>query len=756
MSKKYQLANPETRIVIMKTVAFIVLTIIGVRLFELQIFKNDFYQKIAAREHYGYTELPARRGEIFIKDYASNETIRVATNITLDTLYADPTIIKNKKIVADRIAPMIFNLEEAKLADEKRVAEEQKKAASPEEKNKIKSYTDEELYQNFYNDLLHKISQEIRPVILLSNDILSEPAIEALNKLNLQGIEIKEGKIYAYPEKIRNREEVASHVSKFIEITPASLERILQGKNRYVIIAKKIRPEISAQIKELTQNDKNKNFFGLGLQEEYYRFYPENELAANLLGFIGSTGIGQYGIENKFNTQLQGKKGVFQTQRDGSIYSRQITVGESIIQPAVDGDDVVLTIDRSMQLAVEKMLARAVTNYRADSGQVIVMEPKTGKIMAMAHYPSFNPNTFGAAMETQEIEFTPEEIERPIPIEREENAFWFYRNVDAHDRFKVMRKPLDDGKYIYYRYKNWIGLEAYQNKAVSAPYEPGSVFKTITMASAIDDKDVTPQTSFHDSGQLKVDWNPSKNDYDYTIRNVSAKCTGLVNMINVLENSCNTGIGWVAKKMGKNLFYSYLVKFGFGERTGIEFDHEHSGFIKHFSSWAESEFMTNAFGQGLTATPIQMATAYAALANGGILMQPYIVEKVIQKNGKVLETQPNAEHRVISEETAKKVTAMLVSAVENGVAKNASVPNYFIAAKTGTSQTYKYGKPLTGAGTTITSIAGYGPINNPKFVLYVKFDRPRTSEWSDSTAVYLFKDIAAYLYEYMGIPPDKK
>lgn len=791
------LSDPEIKILILKTVVYILMGIFFIRLFELQIFKHDFYQKIAAKEHYGYTELPARRGEIFIKDYASGEDIRVATNITLDTLYADPTIIQNKKLVADRITPMIFNLEEEQLRDEERVKEEQKKAQTKEEIEKIKPHSEEELYSNFYNNLLDSISQEVRQEILLSDDILPDIAIQEIENLHIPGFEIKQGKLYAYPPQINNREEAASLLGKYIDITPTSLARILEGKNRYVILAKKISPEVSIDIKSLINNDSNKNFYGLGLTEEYYRFYPENELASNALGFVTPNGIGQYGIEAKYNTQLQGKIGVFQTQRDGSIYGRQITVGDSIIQPAVDGDDIVLTIDRSMQMTIEKLLAHAVEKYRADSGQVIVMDPNTGRIMAMAHYPSFNPNDFGAALDMEEVPFSREEVASLEPIATEENAYWFYRNRDAHDRYKVIRKrvdgkeelnpspteepdtesdpnaptaetatppsPDDYDKYAYYRYDNWIGLEAYQNKIVAAPYEPGSVFKAITMSSAIDDKDVTPQTSFQDPGIMFLDQNqygrvtgPDGLRYDYQIGNVSSQCTGYVTMVRVIEYSCNTGVGWVAKKMGKNLFYSYMMKFGFGDRTGIEFDNENTGQIEHFSQWTESELVTHAFGQGITTTPLQMATAYSALANGGILMQPHVVEKIIQRKGKTFETETTPVHRVIDEDTSTKITAMLVSAVENGVAKNAAVPDHYIAAKTGTSQTYKNGKPLSGAGTTITSIAGFGPIDNPKFVILVKFDRPHTSEWADSTAAFLFKDIAAYLYEYLGVPPDKQ
>lgn len=748
--KKFKIHEPEFKISILKTTLFLLLGIILIRLFFLQVIRHDHYQAVAAKEHYGYTELPARRGEIFIKDYASGEDIRVATNVTLDTLYADPTLIENPKLVADRLAPMIFNIEEERVKDQQRVETETKRAQSQEELNNIKKLNDEELYTKFYDDLLENISRKIRSEILLS-DTIEENILQEIEKYNLSGIEIKEGKLYAHPEQIIDRNYDASILSKYIDLTPTRLEQILQGKNRYVVLAKKISPEVSGEVKKLIDEDENNNFFGLGLTEEYYRFYPEGELAANALGFVTPEGIGQYGIESAFNTQLQGKKGVFQTQRDGSIYGRQITVGDSLIQPAVDGDSIVLTVDRSMQMTIEKMLEKAVKDFRADSGQVIVMDPDTGKIMAMAHYPSFDPNNFSSALDTEEINLTGEEVASLVPIEGEEDTFWFYRNFTAHDRYLVMRKQIEDEseqtRFVYSRYENWIGLEAYQNKIVSAPYEPGSAFKPITMASAIDDKDVTPQTAFSDPGVLHVD--------EYEITNVSPKCTGYVTMTNVIENSCNTGIGWVAQKMGRNLFYSYMMKFGFGERTGIEFDNEHPGQIAHFTQWAESELVTHAFGQGITVTPIQMAAAYSAIANGGTLMQPYIVEKVIQQDGKIVETDPSSIQTAINEDTAHKITAMLVSAVENGVVGNAKVEGHYIAAKTGTSQTYRHGKPLSGAGTTIASIAGFGPIEDPKFVLYVKFDRPRSSEWAADTAAYLFSDIAAYLYEYLGIPPDK-
>jgi stage V sporulation protein D (sporulation-specific penicillin-binding protein) len=742
-----KLDEPEIRINILKIIIALFAVIIIFRLFYLQVIKNEYYEQVAAKEHYGITELPARRGEIFIKDYASNETIRVATNVALDTLFADPTIIQNPKIVADRIAPLIFDLAIAKTADLDRMAADRKRAKTPEEYDNVKPLTDEELYKQFYDNLLLEIGRQIRPVIILSDTIAPE-TLKQIAALGLPGIDVTDKEVKAYPAKITDRALIAAKLAKYLDMTHTRLEEILMGKNRYVILQKKIKPEISSQIKKFINDDKSKIFYGLGLTEEYYRYYPEEDLAANVLGFVTGAGNGSYGIESTFNTQLQGKKGIFQTQRDGSVYGRQITVGDSLIQPAVDGESIVLTIDRAMQMQIEKKLEKAVIDYRADSGQVIVMDPKTGNIMALAHYPSFNPNNYGAALEKEETAFTTEEVKQLIPIESEPDTFWFYRNLASEDRFKVFREKLPDGNYVYKRYTNWIGMEALQNKVVNASYEPGSVFKGITMASALDDKDVTPNTAFNDPGVLKVD--------EFEIKNVSARCTGYVNMSTTLANSCNTGLAWVAKKMGRTLFYSYMKKFGFGERTDVEFDNEDPGRIAHFSQWADSELATHAFGQGFLTTPLQMVSAYSALANKGVLMQPHIVEKVIQSSGKTVTSTITPLQQVITPETSNTITAMLVNAVENGVAKNAGLPDHFIAAKTGTSQTYKYGKPVTGAGTTIATIAGFGPIEDPKFVILVKLDRPRTSEWADSTSALLFKDIAAYMFEYFGIPPDKK
>ncbi len=762
-TRNFSRRKPINRLTVLTLATFLMTGVIGSRLFYLQVIKADYYAKKADKEHYGESTLPARRGEIFIKDYASNDLVRVATNTTLDLLYADPTLISDKKMVADRIAPMIFNLDDAKKADTERVKNESIHAKSADELSRIKPLTDQELYQKFYTDLLDKISQEKRLQITLRDDLTKE-VLDQIRALNLTGIEVTDHELLAFPAQINNRDTVASALSPFMEMPPTELANILKGQNRYVVLQRKIKPEIAAKIKKIVDEDKTKNFSGLGLKEEYFRYYPEGTLSSNVLGFVTPGGIGQYGIESKFNTQLQGKKGVFKTQKDS--IGRQITVGNSEIIPATDGDDIILTLDRSIQMTVEKILAQTVKDFNADNGQVIVMDPKTGKIMAMANYPTFNPNNFSEVYETEDIRFTEEEIKNLVPIENEPNNFWFYRNQITKDRIKIFRIQKDDGSVIYQKYKNTFGPEAYQNKPVSQAYEPGSIYKIITMAAALDDGDVTPSTSINDPGILYLDKNrnggrfkgPDGQGYDAIIHNVSSKCTGHSNMSWIIQNSCNTGITWVAQKMGKSLFYSYMLKFGFNERTDIEFDNESPGRIAHYESpWTESEFANHAFGQGILVTPIQMVAAYAAIANNGIYMQPHIVESIQQEDGKTIKFEPKVVQRVISEDAATKAKAMLINNVENGDSYGKiRMPNRYLGAKTGTAQTYLNGQPLSGAGTTITTVIGFAPKDDPKFVILAKMDHPRASEWADATSAVLFNKVATYLFDYFSLPPDKK
>jgi cell division protein FtsI/penicillin-binding protein 2 len=717
---------------------------------------SEYYKALAAKEHYGYMELPARRGEVIIKDYHSNEEFLLATNITLETLFADPTLIKYPQKIAEALSPLVFDLKKAQEEDKKRIEEQAKKIPPETTKEEIdkllKPKTDTELAEDYKQKLIKLLSEAKRSQILLAEK-LETTQIDEINAYKINGIEVIGADLYAYPPQITDVSGAAKYLAPILKTPASKLAKTLEGKNRYSIIAKKLDPEISKKIHDMINKDKEDIFAGIGLQEEYYRYYPENALAANLLGYVDSEGLGQYGIENSFNTELQGEKGIFQTQKDS--IGRQVIVGDSVIEPAVDGDDVVLTIDRSIQLQVEKILEKDVAEYQADSGQIIVMDPKTGYIIALANYPSFNPNSFSDIYKKVYINLTPEEVAQLVPT-KTPGLYYFYRNRDTNDFYYIFEETNKEGKTEYYRYDNFVGPEAYQNKAVSLPYEPGSTFKPVVMSIAIDDGDLKPTSTFNDDGPVPVDWNRHTQKFDYYIHNSMDNYYGPgTTMTMVLQKSLNTGMTFVAKTIGGALMYNYLMKYGFGERTDIEFPSEAAGDIAYYDLWTESELATHAFGQGLTVTLLQLANAYCALANGGVLMQPHIVKEVRHHDGTISTNDPYEIRRVISEDTASKLTSMLVSAIEVGVAQNAKLEDHYVAGKTGTAQTYKHGLVLKGVGTTIGSFCGYGPVDNPKFVVCVKFDHPRSATFGDPTAAKTSSKITRYLFDYYNLPPDK-
>jgi stage V sporulation protein D (sporulation-specific penicillin-binding protein) len=755
MRKRYSTPIWINKINFLIVGSIFVAIVIILRLFQLQVLEHDHYQAIAARAQYGVMELPAQRGEVIIKDYHSDEEFLLGTNITLNLAYADPAIIKNPIFVGEKIAPLLFDLKEERLKENERIDEASRKLSPDLTEEDIKEIlrekTDLELEEEFRAKLIESISARQRPQILLATD-LSNETLAQVQATGLSGIEIIDDDVYAYPPQIISQKATAEILAPLIEFPTKKLETVLKGENRYVVLKRKLDPNVSDQIREMFNEDEE-NFAGIGLTEEYFRYYPEGSLASNIVGYVDHANIGQYGIESSFNSKLKGQAGQLQTKRDS--IGRQITVGESVLNPAVNGDNIVLTIDRSIQLQTERILAEAVQEYQADSGQVLIMNPQTGAIIAMANYPTFDPNSFGDVYAKVETSFTEEEMKSLYPS-NQENIYYFYKNPITLSKYMVFEEKSEneDEASKYYRYENFFGPEAYHNKIISWPYEPGSVFKPVTMAIAIDDGDVTPQTTYNDAGPVGVDLNAYTGEYDFEIKNADGYF-GLVNMNTVLAESLNTGMTFVAKKIGSALFYSYLKKFGFLDRTDIEFDVENIGKIEYFEDWTESELATHAFGQGMTVTMIQLANAYSSLANGGVLMQPHIVDEIRHDNDRKTETDPHEIRRVISEETSSIITTMLVNATENGVANKAQVQGHFIAGKTGTSQTYKHGKALSGSGTTITSFAGYGPIDDPKFVVIVKFDHPRQSEWGADTAAPTFSKIAEYLFSYYSVPPDK-
>ncbi|MDP6561309.1 MAG: penicillin-binding transpeptidase domain-containing protein, partial [Candidatus Peribacteraceae bacterium] len=423
-----------------------------------------------------------------------------------------------------------------------------------------------------------------------------------------------------------------------------------------------------------------------------------------------------------------------------------------------------------------------------DSGQAIIMDPFTGKIIAMVNAPVFDSNNYGTVYEkepwyldekkvseivgeiyhpqtnqfvvkayvndifTQEGRLNLSEKTRDTLEDIEElydlnDIVRYYLYIGENSRREIFPTSRPD---FWLKYKNNIGVGAYLNRSIQEIYEPGSVFKPITMAIALDQGEISPEDTYEDEGVVEVD--------EYKIKNALESVYGEVTMVNCLEFSVNTCMTSVSMKLGKKLFHRMIDRFGFGKITGIELEDELPGEILPWKKWSQALLATAAYGQGISATPLQVITGWSALANGGKLMRPSIVDTVERSDGSNVVTKPYIVDQVITAETSDTITAMLTSVVNQGFGRSAGVNGYLIAGKTGTSQIAgPGGKYETGTGAAVTSFAGFGPANHPKFVLLVKFDRPRAKdiEFGSQSAAPVFKQIATFLFDYYGIPPSE-
>lgn len=488
--------------------------------------------------------------------------------------------------------------------------------------------------------------------------------------------------LYANPKQITDADAVLAQLEQLLTLDHDTiLARLSKAEDIYEPIQHHLTEDQKKTIETL-------KLPGLHFQIEPARFYPEKNIGAHVIGFVGNsndTRQGQYGIEGGLNTELSGTQGELQIERDAA--GNWITVGSTKIVPAQDGANVLLTIDRNIQYQVCTRLDAWVQLHGADGGSAIIMNPKTGAIMAMCGTPDFDPNT--------------------------------YNEVDSIDK--------------------------YTNPATYYTYEPGSVFKPFTMAAALDLGLVTPQTTFVDTGEEKI--------AGFSIRNYEDKVYGEQTMTQVLEESINTGVIFAARKVGDAKFEDYVKQFGFGQKTGIELQSEGHGNISALAQHKEIYTATASFGQGISVTPLQLVAAYGALANGGTLMKPYIVDEIDKADGTVVKTQPQTIREVIKPTTAATLSAMLVSVVQNGHGKRAGVPGYFVAGKTGTAQIPKSNGVGYDEHRTIGSFGGFAPATDPAFAMLVKIDVPRDVQAAESSAAPLWGDIAAWLLNYLNIPP---
>ncbi len=454
----------------------------------------------------------------------------------------------------------------------------------------------------------------------------------------------------------------------------------------WVSLVKKVDLETKKKIEDL-------NLTGIGFDASSSRLYPEGSSSAHLLGFVAAdlygNDKGYHGIEGYYNGELGGKKGEVIQEKDA--LGLPILIGKFLSKKPTSGKNLILNIDRSIQYIVEEKIKKGLEKYGAKGASAVVLEPKTGNILAMASYPGYDPQ--------KPSEYPEESLKNPITV---------------------------DG------------------------YEPGSTFKVLVMAAGINEGVIKKDTKC-DICQGPI------NIGGFTIRTWNNQYRPDLIMTDVIVHSDNTGMVFVSKKLGIEKFYKYIKDFGFGNTTGIDLEDETSPPLREKDTWKEIDQATASFGQGISVTAMQVIRAVGAIANGGKLLEPHIVSKIMDEKG-IYTISPRIISTPINPETAKEITEMMVKAVDDGEAKFAkklhNVMGYKIAGKTGTAQI-----PVAGhydPSKTIASFVGFAPADDPKFVMLVRYDQPTSSIYGAETAAPTFFEIARDLFIYYGIAPTEQ
>ncbi len=492
-----------------------------------------------------------------------------------------------------------------------------------------------------------------------------------------------EPNVIAVPSSITDPAATAIALAAILGQAPNDLQvKLAKPNDSYEVLQRRISADQANTISGLKLK-------GIHLEDESWRYYPESTFASHVVGFVGYSGDvrkGLYGIEGALDSALAGKTGSIS---DATAAAEFLPVSGPLFTAATNGANVVLTLDHTVQFQACQQLQDAVSKHGAVGGALVIMEVKTGRLLAVCGQPDFDPNNYATTAD----------------------------------------------------------MSAFNDPVVFGAYEPGSVFKAFTMGAAMDLNKVTPQTTYNNTGSVKIG--------SFTIKNSDPKATGMTTMTKVLEQSYNTGAIFAAQQIGLAAFDRYVKNFGFGQKSGVELTGEVGGNISSLTKPGDIYLATGAFGQGLTVTPIQLAAAFGAIANGGKLMKPYLVDEVDYPNGKVVKTQPQEVRQVLRSDTAATLTAMLVDVVENGHGKRAGVKGYYVAGKTGTAQV----RATTGGGydphKTIGSFAGFAPVEDPRFVMLARIDEPKDVQFAESSAAPLFGTLMDFLLKYYDVAPTR-
>jgi cell division protein FtsI (penicillin-binding protein 3) len=484
---------------------------------------------------------------------------------------------------------------------------------------------------------------------------------------------------FAHPSLVEDLSRTSAKLSAALSLPPNEVYRKLQSRKPFVWIKRKVDPETAKELREM-------NLPGIFFLEEDKRYYPKQELASHVLGFVGLDDKGLEGLEFSHDSYLGG------SSRSPLGYCDalgRITLREAEAEVSAESCDIILTLDEVIQYFAERALEKGVNASKAKAGSIIVMNPETGEILAMADRPGYNPAN--------------------------------YRNYPP-----IFRR----------------------NRAITDCYEPGSTFKVIMAAGALEEELVRPEERIYcEMGGISLS--------GFYIRDY--KKYGWLSFSQVIENSSNVGAIKAASRLGKDRYYEYMLRFGFGEKTGIELPGEAQGIVRKPKDWSSLSLGAIAMGQEISVTPLQLLTAFCAIANEGKLMRPYLVQCIRGPHGEILrESSPQVVRRVISPATASTLTRILTKVVEQGTGRNAAVPGYVVAGKTGTSQKIEGKTGGYSHRKVVASFAGFVPAHSPQLAILVTIDEPKVGSWGGTLAAPVFAEVAQESLQYLKMKPSQR
>lgn len=488
---------------------------------------------------------------------------------------------------------------------------------------------------------------------------------------------------FAVPHELENKWEAAHHIATLLHLDEKETRQLLyNSKSPFLWIKRQTSPEEQKALSEL-------NLKGIGFIKQEKRVYPNESLAAHVLGFVGVDNQGLGGIEYKYDSLMKGTPGKLIIESDPK--GRQLLSGLREYTPPNDGHHIVTTLDEYTQYIAQKHLKHGIQKNEAKKGHVIVMDPSTGHVLAMSSYPEYDANNW------------------------QENDYSILRNG-----------------------------------CIADAYEPGSVFKLITLSAALEEQVVTPGMIIQVPEKLAV--------FDRTVSEAHDRKEGdtdLKTVSEILEESLNVGTSLISERIGKERFYKYIKEFGFGDKTGIQLPGESYGLLKPPQKWSGVDYATHSFGQGLAVTSIQMASAVSAIVNDGLYVKPKVVDYTANSSFTTRKSAgPTTKKRVISTQTAHQVKEMMEKVVIQGTGGPARIPGYRVGGKTGTAQKARANRRGYDPNNYIASFIGFFPFEHPKYVILVMVDSPEKSIWGSSVAAPIFKNIATDLIHYYGIKPD--